>query len=67
MRATVTSSPLWDLGLLNRSAFFAWQKEHQAKKKDHSKALWALFVLDHWYRRNQTAAVDRPAQLHDAP
>jgi len=66
MRATVTSSPLWDLGLLNRDAFFTWHQEHQARKKDHSKALWALFVLDHWCRRNQTAAASRPRELHDA-
>jgi asparagine synthase (glutamine-hydrolysing) len=67
MRATVRSSPLWDLGVLNRDAFFSWNEEHQARKKDHSKALWALFVLDHWCRRNQTVVASRPKELTHAP
>jgi asparagine synthase (glutamine-hydrolysing) len=52
----VEGSPIWDSGVLGRSAFQAWNREHQAKEKDHSKALWALFVLDHWFRGQQTQA-----------
>ena len=48
-------SPLWDTGLLDRAAFAAWNGEHQQKRRDHAKALWALLVLDHWYRRNVAA------------
>jgi asparagine synthase (glutamine-hydrolysing) len=54
MQDLLDSSPIWDSGVLGHAAFDAWNREHQAKKKDHSKALWALFVLDHWYRRKHT-------------
>jgi asparagine synthase (glutamine-hydrolysing) len=45
-------SPLWDTGLLDRAVFAGWAREHQERRRDHAKALWALLVLDHWYRRN---------------
>ena len=48
-------SPLWDTGLLDRAAFAGWTREHQEKRRDHAKELWALLVLDHWYRRNVAA------------
>jgi asparagine synthase (glutamine-hydrolysing) len=49
-------SPLWDTGLLDRDVFAGWTREHQDKQRDHAKALWALLVLDHWYRRNYAGA-----------
>ena len=54
--AVVSGSPLWDTGLLDRGVFESWHREHQERKRDHSKPLWALLVLDHWYRRHYTAA-----------
>lgn len=54
MQTLVDSSPIWDGQILGQSAFQTWNREHQTKEKDHSKALWALFVLDHWFRRQQT-------------
>ena len=47
----VTRSPLWDLGLLDRGVFEAWNRDHQSARADRSKPLWGLLVLDHWYRR----------------
>jgi asparagine synthase (glutamine-hydrolysing) len=49
-------SPLWDTGLLDRDVFAGWNREHQERRHDHSKALWALLVLDHWLRRHPAAA-----------
>jgi len=54
MDALVDDSPIWSSSLVSRSAFGRWNREHQAREKDHSKALWALFVLDHWLRRKNT-------------
>jgi asparagine synthase (glutamine-hydrolysing) len=55
MRERVTRalepSALWDSGLLDRGAFQAWARMHVERRGDHSKALWALIVLDAWVRR----------------
>ncbi len=48
----VASSPVFDRGILDGEVFRAWNQAHQKKRADHSKPLWALFVLDHWLRRN---------------
>jgi asparagine synthase (glutamine-hydrolysing) len=49
--AVVKDSPLWDVGLLERSAFQTFEAEHHARKRDRSKPLWSLYVLDRWLRR----------------
>jgi asparagine synthase (glutamine-hydrolysing) len=49
--ALVARSPVWDLGVLNQPAFAAFHNEHQNHRRDRSKPLWALLVLDHWVRR----------------
>jgi asparagine synthase (glutamine-hydrolysing) len=54
-------SPLWDTGLLDRAVFAGWNRDHQERRHDHSKALWALLVLDHWQRRHYAAAPPGPA------
>jgi asparagine synthase (glutamine-hydrolysing) len=48
----VARSPLFGLGLLGQQAFAEWNRDHQEKRRDASKPLWALVVLDHWYRRH---------------
>jgi len=45
-----TRSPVFDRGILDRDVFRTWHEQHQAKRADHSKPLWALIVLDHWFR-----------------
>jgi asparagine synthase (glutamine-hydrolysing) len=55
IESVVGPSPLWETGLLDRGVFAGWNREHQEKKRDHGKALWALLVLDHWFRRNYSA------------
>ncbi|MET0593117.1 MAG: asparagine synthase (glutamine-hydrolyzing) [Polyangiaceae bacterium] len=49
--AILRSSPLWDAGTLHQSAFAELQRAHQAKQRDNAKPLWALIVLDRWFRR----------------
>jgi hypothetical protein len=46
-------SALWSSGLLDREAFAGWAAMHAAREGDHSKALWALIVLDGWVRRER--------------
>jgi len=48
----VSRSPVFDRGILDGDVFRAWNTQHQAKRADHSKPLWAMLVLDHWFRRN---------------
>jgi asparagine synthase (glutamine-hydrolysing) len=50
----VARSPALDRGILDADVFRAWNRDHQAKRADHSKPLWGLLVLDHWFRRHQT-------------
>jgi asparagine synthase (glutamine-hydrolysing) len=48
----VARSPVLDRGILDGEVFRGWNDQHQKKRADHSKPLWALLVLDHWFRRN---------------
>jgi len=57
----VARSPVFDRSVLDRGVFDGWNSEHQRKRADHSKPLWALLVLDHWLRRHGNP---RPAAAH---
>lgn len=57
VQAVVQESPLWDLGCADRAVFVRWFHEHRGRRRDRSKPLWALYVLDRWLRRNGAAAV----------
>lgn len=46
------ASPLWNNTFLSKMAFQRWCDEHMNRQADHSKVLWALFVLDHWMKQN---------------
>jgi asparagine synthase (glutamine-hydrolysing) len=54
LETAIASSPVWDLKVLDRSVFRTWNEEHQSLTHDHSKPLWALFVLHRWVQ--QTSA-----------
>ena len=62
VESALAGSPLWDLGVLDRATFVAWQQQHQTRRQDRSKPLWALLVLDHWVRR-QAGAHRRGSQV----
>jgi asparagine synthase (glutamine-hydrolysing) len=49
--AVIAESPLWELGLADRAVFAGWQREHRERKRDRSRPLWALYVLDRWLRK----------------
>jgi asparagine synthase (glutamine-hydrolysing) len=55
-REVIASSPIWDLGLLNRQTFSRWLTEHMERSADRSKPLWAAVVLDRWYRSTARAS-----------
>ena len=42
--------------VLDRDAFGTWARMHAERRGDHSKALWALIVLDEWVRREKIAS-----------
>lgn len=46
----IDSSPLWDIGLLDRRVFAEWLRQHLDRAADRSRPLWAAIVLDHWFR-----------------
>ena len=52
-RLLEASSPLWAAGWLDRAVVERWADDHAALRFDHSKALWALLVLDRWMRREK--------------
>jgi asparagine synthase (glutamine-hydrolysing) len=52
VRAVVAQSPLWDLKCADRGVFARWFDEHRNHRRDRSRPLWALYVLDRWLRRN---------------
>ena len=56
VQAVVAESPLWDLGCADQTVFARWFDEHRDRRRDRSKPLWALYVLDRWLRRNGAAA-----------
>jgi asparagine synthase (glutamine-hydrolysing) len=56
LERVLAASPLWEGGLLDRRAFAEWALEHDARRGDRSKALWALIVLDEWARRERIEA-----------
>jgi asparagine synthase (glutamine-hydrolysing) len=53
LASALASSPLWESSLLDRAAFASWAHMHDQRLGDHSKALWALIVLDEWMRREK--------------
>ena len=53
IQEVVTRSPVLDRGIVDADVFRAWNDQHQKKRADHSKPLWAMLVLDHWFRRHQ--------------
>lgn len=55
----VARSPIWDTDLLSRGVFADWNQTHQTMRRDNSKPLWALLVLDHWFRRNYSRPASR--------
>jgi asparagine synthase (glutamine-hydrolysing) len=59
LEAVVKGSPLWDTGLLDQPTFRTWQQEHQERRRDRSKPLWALYVLDRWLRRSNVRSSER--------
>jgi asparagine synthase (glutamine-hydrolysing) len=55
LEEVVARSPVWSLGL-DQAVFAGWNRDHQGLRRDASKPLWALFVLDHWVRRKYSPA-----------
>jgi asparagine synthase (glutamine-hydrolysing) len=45
------SGPLWTDTGLSRAVVAEWTVAHQQGRRDHSRPLWAVIVLDRWLRR----------------
>jgi asparagine synthase (glutamine-hydrolysing) len=58
----VTPAALEAVGGLAHATVEAWRRDHAARRADHGRSLWALFVLCHWHqviRPGQQAAARR--------
>jgi asparagine synthase (glutamine-hydrolysing) len=53
LEKVLAGSRLWEAGALRRSAFVEWARRLEDRSGDHSKALWALVVLDEWVARER--------------
>lgn len=53
MRAVVARSLVWESGLIDREVFARYLGEHEVRRADRSKPLWALYVLDRWLERHR--------------
>jgi asparagine synthase (glutamine-hydrolysing) len=58
VEAALRDSPLWASGEppLGRECLDAWWTEHRERRRDRSRGLWALVVLDRWMKRERIAA-----------
>jgi len=62
----VTPRILEEAGGLAAATVTTWRREHAARRADHGRTLWALFVLCHWHqviRPRQQAAARRVEPL----
>ncbi len=56
VETSISDSPLWERSHgasspLSRATFRVWQKQHEERRCDRSKSLWALVVLDQWMKK----------------
>jgi asparagine synthase (glutamine-hydrolysing) len=59
----VTPQALEEAAGLDARVVGAWRAAHRARRADHGRALWAIFVLCHWHRTIRPAA--RPVAAPD--
>jgi asparagine synthase (glutamine-hydrolysing) len=53
---TLTSSKFLDRGLFRPEAVARMLSEHRSRRHNHSHRIWALFVLEHWFRQHFDSA-----------
>jgi asparagine synthase (glutamine-hydrolysing) len=58
LETILTDSPVWTA--LERAPFARWHAAHLARRGEHTKALWALLVLDRWMRKTQVSGQSGP-------
>jgi asparagine synthase (glutamine-hydrolysing) len=52
----VTPARLEEVAGLDARVVTSWREAHRARRAEHGKALWAIFVLCHWHRDVRPAA-----------
>ena len=65
IRDTLTSSEFHNRGIARRSNVIAMLDEHDVGRRDHSRFLWQLLVLELWFR--ERGGVVESAALHAVP
>lgn len=45
------NSPLWETNFLDKKEFSRWVSLHEKRRRDFSRPLWSLLVLDRWLKR----------------
>jgi asparagine synthase (glutamine-hydrolysing) len=63
LNRVLAPGPLWGSIPLRRDVFIEWAQQHRNRRADRSKPLWALIVLDHWFR----GVVDAKSYRNIAP
>lgn len=59
----VTPARLEEVAGLDAGVVASWRAAHRARRAEHGRALWAIFVLCHWHREVRPAGAARPAQV----
>jgi len=56
VRETLTSEEFIGRGLFQRAAIDTLLEEHRQRRHNHSHRIWALFMLEHWFRKHFKSA-----------
>ena len=54
--ATLSPQSLSDRGLFRPEAVQRMLQEHRSRRHNHSHRIWALFILEHWFREHMDSA-----------
>ena len=58
----VTPARLEEVAGLDARVVAGWRAAHRARRAEHGRALWAIFVLCHWHREVRPAGAVRTAR-----
>jgi asparagine synthase (glutamine-hydrolysing) len=56
VRETLTGEEFLNRGLVRRDSVVRLLDEHRQRRHNHSHRIWALFVLEQWFRKHFISA-----------
>jgi asparagine synthase (glutamine-hydrolysing) len=63
VRETLTSDEFIGRGLFQRASIDTMLEEHRQRRHNHSHRIWALFILEQWFRKHFKSASARSLAL----